>query len=84
MNLKPQGVGAKIDFVRPFEASSPLPDLDFREEHGIPECRKDSFTDQMVEAVDGRIAVRPGDSEGAGTRVGDGGDDNIIEYLGHS
>lgn len=81
--LEPQSIGAKIDFSRPFEASPAVADLGLGEERGITEGGKNSLADQMAEAVDGRLAVRPGQGNSVGVRVGDGSDNDVIEYLWH-
>ncbi len=83
VSLEPQRIGAKIDFVRPFEASSAITNMDLREERGIGEGGKNSNADQVTEAANGRLAVRPGQSNRVGARVGSSGDDDVIEYLWH-
>lgn len=83
VRLEPQGIGTKIDFARPVEASAPLANTGLREECGIGESGKNAPADQMAEAADRRRTVRPGQSNSVGVRVGDGSDDDVIEYLRH-
>src|SRR6266852_2233320 len=83
VRLEPQGIGTKIDVVRPFEASASLANTDLRKERWFVEHGKNSLTDQMAEAVDGGLAVRPGQSNSMGVRVSDGSYDDVIEYLRH-
>ncbi len=83
MRFEPKRIRAKIDFTRPFKAASTVADTYLCKYRRIANGGKDTLADQMIEAIERRLAIGPSHPNGIAIFIGDRTGDNIIKHLRH-
>jgi len=69
MSLEPQGIRAEVNFPRPFETAAAFADVDLTENVRIGKRGEYAFSDQMIEAIDRVLTIRPGYRDGEAARI---------------
>src|SRR5580658_2151878 len=76
--LEPKSISAKVDLIRPIEATPALADPDAREKRGIGEGGKDALAHQITKIMHGLRAGCPGDPDRERVRLGLGLNNDVF------